>query len=112
MMAAIPAGARQGPLPLPLLLWLAAGLCLIAAPHTLRLPAWVNGTVVAVLFWRIYIGWQQAELPRRWLLLALALGQLVAVYFTFRTIFGRDAGVTDRKSTRLNSSHMSISYAV
>src|SRR5262249_54038264 len=56
--------------------------------------AWVNGTVAAVLFWRLYLGWQQAELPRRWLLLLLALGQLVAVYFTFRTIFGRDAGVT------------------
>jgi transglutaminase-like putative cysteine protease len=86
--------AKPGPLPFSLLLWLAAGLCLVAAPHTLRLPAWVNGTVVAVLVWRIYLGWQQAELPRRWLLLLLALGQLVAVYFTFRTIFGRDAGVT------------------
>jgi protein-glutamine gamma-glutamyltransferase len=86
--------AKPGPLPLSLLLWLAAGLCLVAAPHALHLPAWVNGTVVAVMVWRIYLGWQQAELPRRWLLLFLALGQLVAVYFTFRTIFGRDAGVT------------------
>jgi protein-glutamine gamma-glutamyltransferase len=86
--------AKPGPLPLPLLLWLAGGLSLVAAPHALRLPAWVNGSVVAVVVWRIYLGWQQAELPRRWLLLALALGQLVAVYFTFRTIFGRDAGVT------------------
>ncbi len=85
---------KPGPLPLPLLLWLAAGLCMVAAPHTLRLPAWVNGTVVAVLFWRIYLGWRQAELPKRWLLLLIAVGQLVAVYFTFRTIFGRDAGVT------------------
>jgi protein-glutamine gamma-glutamyltransferase len=94
MMAALYPRAKPGPLPLPLLLWLSAGLCMVAAPHTLRLPAWVNGTVAAVLFWRVYIGWQQAELPRRWLLLLLALGQLVAVYFTFRTIFGRDAGVT------------------
>ena len=86
--------AKPGPLPLPLLLWLAGGLCLIAAPHTLRLPAWVNGSVAAVLVWRIYLGWRQAELPQRWLLLLLALGQLIAVYFTFRTIFGRDAGVT------------------
>jgi protein-glutamine gamma-glutamyltransferase len=93
-MAAVSAPAKPGPLPLPLLLWLAGGLCLVAAPHTLRLPAWVNGTVAAVLFWRVYLGWQNAELPRRWLLLLLALGQLVAVYFTFRTIFGRDAGVT------------------
>jgi protein-glutamine gamma-glutamyltransferase len=85
---------RPGPLPLSLLLWLAAGLCLVAAPHTLRLPAWVNGTVAAVVVWRVYLGWRQAELPHRWLLLLLALGQLVAVYFTFRTIFGRDAGVT------------------
>jgi len=86
--------AKPNPLPLSLLLWLAFGFCLVAAPHALRLPAWVNGTVVALLVWRIYVGWQQAELPRRWLLLALALGQLVAVYFTFRTVFGRDAGVT------------------
>jgi protein-glutamine gamma-glutamyltransferase len=93
-MAALSSPAKAGPLPLPLLLWLAGGLCLVAAPHTLRLPAWVNGTVAAVMFWRIYLGWQEAEMPRRWLLLLLALGQLVAVYFTFRTIFGRDAGVT------------------
>lgn len=86
--------AKSGPLPLPLLLWLAAGLCLVVAPHTLRLPAWVNGSVAAVLVWRIYLGWRQAELPHRVLLLLLALGQLVAVYFTYRTIFGRDAGVT------------------
>jgi protein-glutamine gamma-glutamyltransferase len=85
---------KPGPLPLPLLLLLALGLCLVVAPHTLRLPGWVNGTVAALLVWRIYLGWQQAELPRRWLLLLLALGQLVGVYYTFRTIFGRDAGVT------------------
>ncbi len=94
MIAALRLPAKPGPLPVPLLLWLAAGLAMIAAPHTLRLPAWVNGSVAVVLFWRVYLGWRQAELPRRWLLLTLALGQLVAVYFTFRTIFGRDAGVT------------------
>jgi transglutaminase-like putative cysteine protease len=88
------APAKSSPLPLPLLLWLSLGLCMVAAPHTLRLPWWVNGTVAALLVWRIYLGWQQAEMPRRWLLLLLALGQLVGVYFTFRTIFGRDAGVT------------------
>src|SRR5258707_1133166 len=29
-----------------------------------------------------------------------------------RTMFGRDAAIPDRKSTRLNSSHANISYAV
>src|SRR5581483_4260768 len=79
MIAALRLPAKPGPLPFPLLLWLAAGLAMIAAPHTLRLPAWVNGSVAVVLFWRVYLGWRQAELPRRWLLLTLALVLLVAL---------------------------------
>jgi transglutaminase-like putative cysteine protease len=85
---------KGGPLPLPNLLWMLAGLILVVAPHAERLPWWVNGTAVAMAVWRIYICAKQGELPRRWFLLALALGQTIGVYFTYRSIFGRDAGVT------------------
>jgi len=81
-------------LPLPHLLWLLGGLLLAAAPHALRLPWWINATAAALFVWRAYIARRRSALPARWLLLTLALGNVVGVYFTYRTIFGRDAGVT------------------
>src|SRR5690242_21245423 len=41
-----------------------------------------------------------------------AVGALVSVAFEHRAAGQRDGTAVDRKSTRLNSSHMSISYAV
>src|SRR3712207_7000618 len=46
-------------------------------------------------------------------LLPLDQGELVSCYVTLATPLGRDVrDVLDRKSTRLNSSHANISYAV
>jgi protein-glutamine gamma-glutamyltransferase len=75
------------------LLWLLAGLALVAAPHTPRLPWWLN--LIALLFvaWRVYLGWRERALPRKWLLTLFVAGGLLGVYFTYRTIFGRDSGV-------------------
>jgi len=81
-------------LPLPHLLWLLGGLLLAAAPHTLRLPWWVSVTAAALFLWRAYVARRRTALPARWLLLTLALGSVIGVYATYRTIFGRDAGVT------------------
>src|SRR5436853_3495966 len=41
-----------------------------------------------------------------------AIGQLVDVHTTLTQVTVRRAGRLDRKSTRLNSSHLGISYAV
>src|SRR5882672_7734199 len=81
-------------LPLPHLLWLLAGLLLIIAPHAARLPWWVSVAAGAFFIWRGFTAYRGVQLPRRWLLLLLAIAGMVGVWFTYRTIFGRDAGVT------------------
>jgi protein-glutamine gamma-glutamyltransferase len=85
--------APSGALPLPHLLWLLAGLILIVAPHALRLPWWMSAAAGAFFLWRAVAARRGARLPARWLLLALAIGGVISVYFNYRTIFGRDAGV-------------------
>jgi transglutaminase-like putative cysteine protease len=47
-----------------------------------------------MLAWRAWAQWKNEILPRRSLLLVLVVVGLGGVYLTYRTIFGRDAGVT------------------
>jgi len=81
-------------LPLPKLLLLFAGLALAALPHTQRLPWWVNGWMALFFVLRIWIAMDSRKLPHRAWLMVLAIGGATAVFLSFRTIFGRDAGVT------------------
>lgn len=75
-------------------LWLLAVLALSIYPHAGHMPWWCIGGVSAALLWRAYLAVQDAALPPRWVLL-VALGVSVALTFmTFRSIFGREAGVT------------------
>jgi transglutaminase-like putative cysteine protease len=80
-------------LPLPAALVLLTGVLLAAAPHALRLPWWVTALAAAMLAWRGWAAWKNERLPRRWLLTALVVCGLGGIYFTYRTIVGRDAGV-------------------
>jgi len=75
------------------LFWLLAGLALVAAPHTPRLPWWLNLIALILVVWRVYLGWGKRALPKKWLLALFVGGGLIGVYFTYRTIFGRDSGV-------------------
>ena len=70
------------------------GLVLAAAPHLQRVAWWVNVSMAAVFGLRILIVARNGRLPARGWLIAFALLGLLGVGFTFRTIFGRDAGVT------------------
>ena len=81
-------------IPFPPLALLLAGAALAAAPHAARLPWWVTLIGAAMIAWRAWAGWKNERLPRRWLLTALVVVGMVAVYLNFRTLFGRDAGVT------------------
>jgi transglutaminase-like putative cysteine protease len=71
-----------------------AGLVLAVAPHTERLPWWVNAWITAAFAWRIFIAARSRRLPHRAWLIVLALAGTAGVFLSFRTIFGRDAGVT------------------
>ena len=84
----------NGTIPFPPLALILAGTALAAAPHVTRLPWWVTLIGAAMIVWRVWAGWKNERLPRRWLLVVLVLVGMAAVYLNFRTIFGRDAGVT------------------
>jgi len=75
------------------LLWMIAGLALVVAPHMERLPWWLNLIASVLIAARIYLGWAVRSMPGRWILILLVAGGLFGVYLTYRTIFGRDAGV-------------------
>src|SRR5471030_2566090 len=75
------------------LLWMLAGLALVVVPHMERLPWWLNLVAALLILWRIYLAWNGRRLPHRWLLILCVFAGMLGVYFSYRTIFGRDAGV-------------------
>ncbi|HEY6242286.1 MAG TPA: DUF3488 and transglutaminase-like domain-containing protein [Burkholderiales bacterium] len=83
-----------GTLPVLPFAMLVAGAALAVAPHTLWLPFWVNVTAAVLLSWRGHISLRAGALPARWLLTLLTLTGAAGVYLSYRTIMGRDPGVT------------------
>jgi transglutaminase-like putative cysteine protease len=81
-------------LPLAPLVALVAAATLTVAPHTLWLPWWVDATAAILLIWRAALALRSRALPARWLLLLLTLASAIGVFFSYRTIMGRDPGVT------------------
>lgn len=75
-------------------LWLLASLAMVAAPHVERLPWWVTTLAVMLLLWRLHLARSRLPLPRKWLLLCVVAGAAAGIYLHYRTLFGRDAGVT------------------
>lgn len=66
----------------------------VLLPQVSHLPLWCSLTAAAVLLWRAALTLTGRPLPRRWwLLLVLGLA-LAATLLTYRTVLGRDAGVT------------------
>jgi protein-glutamine gamma-glutamyltransferase len=84
---------NKEPLRMHHVLGLLVGLAMVAAPHAERLPWWLAGLVVMLGAWRLYLGYARLPLPSRWLIILIVLGATAGVYFNYRTIFGRDAGV-------------------
>jgi transglutaminase-like putative cysteine protease len=75
------------------MLWLMAGLALVAAPHSERLPWWVMMLAAVLAVWRLYLGRKRLGLPSKPLMIAIVVGAATAVFLNYRTLFGRDAGV-------------------
>ena len=63
-------------------------------PQVGRLPVWCSAMAAAILLWRGAIALRSQSLPSRWWLLLLLGVAMGATYFTYRTLLGRDAGVT------------------
>ncbi len=68
-------------------------LLLVAGPHALRMPWWLTLLTVGLYGWRAQLALARAALPSRWVLLAVAALSLAAVFFEYRTLFGRTPGI-------------------
>jgi protein-glutamine gamma-glutamyltransferase len=69
-------------------------ILLVSAPHADHLPVWVDALCAMLLLWRAYLNRKNQPLPKRWLLLTITLGSIIGILVEYRTLFGREAGVT------------------
>lgn len=91
-----PNASRQRPeelLTSTALIWLILTLTLAAAPYANELPIWLAPVFVAIAGWRGAVAVYQRPLPPGWMLPMLGLLATAGVLVTYRTLFGRDAGV-------------------
>jgi transglutaminase-like putative cysteine protease len=66
----------------------------ILLPQVSHLPLWCSLLSAAVLLWRGYLALTLRALPSRWWLLAFLAVTVAATLFTFKTLLGRDAGLS------------------
>jgi transglutaminase-like putative cysteine protease len=66
---------------------------LVLAPHASHLPLWVSALCGATLLWRGAITLRGKRMPPGALLLMVAVAAMAGVFYTYRTLLGRDAGV-------------------
>ena len=75
-------------------LFLLAVIAWVLLPQVGHLPLWCSLLAAGVLLWRGWLAATVRPLPSRWWLLALLLLTVGATLFSFKTLLGRDAGVT------------------
>ena len=75
------------------LLHILLALAMVTVPHAARVPWWLIALAALLAAWRTYLGYASLRLPSRWLLSLIVITATMGVYFHYRTIFGRDAGV-------------------
>ncbi|HSV47395.1 MAG TPA: DUF3488 and transglutaminase-like domain-containing protein [Ramlibacter sp.] len=86
-MAALPREGRDA-----LFLLLVIGWVIL--PQTGNLPPWCSALAAGVLLWRGWLALGSRPLPGKWWLIGLLALTLGATLATYRTLLGRDAGVT------------------
>lgn len=69
-------------------------ILMVIAPHADHLPVWVSAMCVALLAWRGYLVYTGNPLPKRWLLLLITIASVAVIAVSFKTLFGREVGVT------------------
>jgi transglutaminase-like putative cysteine protease len=73
---------------------LIACILLVSTPHAEHLPLWISAECGALLLWRGYLARSGKALPPRWLLLGITVLSVLAIAVSFRSLFGREVGVT------------------
>ncbi len=66
----------------------------VALPHVEHLPLWATGIVFLLWFWRAWITLRNLPLPGHVAMLPLLALAAGAVWLQYRTLLGREAGVT------------------
>lgn len=74
--------------------FLLAVITAVIAPHADHLPVWSTGLTALMLAWRATIAARQQPLPSRWWLSAVIVVYAGLTWLTFRTLVGREAGIT------------------
>jgi transglutaminase-like putative cysteine protease len=74
------------------LLLLLAGL-LVLLPHSSALPWWSTAACLILMGWRAMLTVSGRRLPSLWILTPICLLLMAAVYLSYQTLFGREAGV-------------------
>lgn len=75
-------------------LFLLGVIAWVLLPQLAHLPLWCSALVAVVLTWRGWLAWRGRALPTRAWLVLMLLATLLATWLTYRTLLGRDAGVT------------------
>ena len=75
-------------------LFLLAVIAWTVLPHTSHLPLWCSVLTGAVLLWRARLAITNKPLPSRWLLLAVLVLAAGLTLWSFRTLLGKEPGVT------------------
>lgn len=75
-------------------LFLLAVIAWVILPQVDHLPLWCSAMGAGVLLWRARMAWRGNPLPSRWWLLGLLALAVAATWWSYRTLLGRDAGVT------------------
>ncbi len=78
----------------PLVHGITACILLVSLPHMEHLPLRITAACIALLAWRFHITRSGKPLPARWLLFAITAVCVVTIAVTYRTLFGREVGVT------------------
>ena len=63
-------------------------------PHVAHLPGWCTALTAVVLVWRAALAIGNGTLPSRWLLVAVLAVAAGLTFMSFRTLLGREPGVT------------------
>jgi hypothetical protein len=82
----------EQPRALQQLLWVTACLLLAAAPHLTSVPVWVALFTGSSALWRLTVETRRWRLPPTWLRSLIAIGAMLGVFATYRTLNGLEAG--------------------
>src|SRR6188768_2290688 len=83
----------SAPLDVRNVLWLLAAMTFVVAPHVPRLPYWIAIFCAIVVAWRAWVAWAAWHFPGRWIIVAITIASVVGIWLTYRSVFGREAGV-------------------